>query len=190
MFCNKCGSVFDITDVVKARPAIKEDEVDVGELIENMLDGTVDLKQLEYTDKATIIQHPKYNEVEPEQRSMILHTLSTYFSDIKKEPIKVKSVKKDLTGVYYECSNCKNYKPVTPGTLIYSKNVHRRSDMIDLKMYSIYDDNMSLPRDGNYDCVNEKCPSHDDPRKKERTELRVGEWIVYTCCECLITWKQ
>lgn len=92
------------------------------------------------------------------------------------------------TTAYFFCKNCKNYKPIKPGTLIYSKN-YNATNSVEMEDYtfSIYD--QSLARTRNYICRNKNCATHKDDTNKEAVLTKnKSEQIVYICTVCSTNW--
>src|SRR2546428_610790 len=68
---------------------------------------------------------------------------------------------------YFVCLNCGNNEPIKPKTLIYSQALDIQEQDIDLKELSDMCRDKTLPRTKSYICPNKKCPTQNDPTKKE-----------------------
>ena len=101
------------------------------------------------------------------------------------------SVPDDKIGVnaaFFICRYCKNYRPIEPGTLIFTKkyNAGSNNDSGDNPLL-VHD--QTLARTKNYFCHNKKCKTHTDPGLKEavltKNEL---DQMVYVCTQCTSHW--
>jgi hypothetical protein len=89
---------------------------------------------------------------------------------------------------YFICKYCRFYKPIEPGTIIYSKNYGYDSSIeTEDYTYAVYD--QTLPRTKNYVCKKPTCESHKNDEVKEAIITKnTAEQIVYICTNCLTSW--
>jgi len=122
-----------------------------------------------------------------DQRKLISN-IKTIDKNFFNKEVPTEKIKIGSNIAYFICKFCKNYRPITAGTLIYSKNynsiaVAETEDYT----YALYDH--TLPRTRNYICKNPECATHSDDALKEAILTKnVMEQIVYICTYCSTSW--
>jgi hypothetical protein len=206
-FCDKCGSIYEISNDVKytlqqgGNKNNKKPKIDIAEIIRKILDVEESKDKdsifepedgIEYLDETDILSDPAFTELDLDQATTVINKLNIYLPKIKKKVYK--NLNKNLTrdsNAYFVCINCTNFEQIKPGTIIFSQSNSSINNNIDLTMCrdNIYD--MTLPRDRNYTCPNNECPSHKDPTVKEEVTKRYknNNKLIHTCCACQIVWS-
>jgi hypothetical protein len=205
MFCPNCNNVLDISkttlknskmsapiiaetpstvsDVDETESDKKIEKDNISDIIHNILNEImVDEKIIQIYNMDEFLKHSEYLKLDKKQKSIIQNKLSMYFGKID-----------DSINAYYVCSNCTYSKAIDSGSIIMSKTGVGNS----IESYINYDKlknkiyNKVLPITKNFICINDKCESHKDPKKREAVFYRIGKSLQawYTCKSCQKYWK-
>jgi len=204
MFCPNCNNVLDISktslknsklsaiisetpttvsDVEETETETETEKDNISEIINNLLnDIVVDEKNIQLYNMDEFLKHSEYLKLDKKQKTIIQNKLTMYFGKID-----------DSINAYYVCSNCTYSKGIESGSIIMSKNgisntleLYINYDKLKNKIYS-----KVLPITKNFICINDKCESHKDPKKREAVFYRIGRslQVWYTCKACQKYWK-
>ena len=219
-FCGKCGSTYEMSNDVKytlqhggsskdkkSKVDIKVAEKSVPKIsIKNIIHKILDTEEnkdkdsifdpedgIEYLDEKDILNHPEFAKLDIADATLVLNKLSIYLPKNKKKVYNKTNVGIEKDGkAYFVCINCSNYEPIKPKTLIFSQydNEYNNNNFdLTLCADNMYD--MTLPRDRNYTCPNDKCVSFKDITKKEQVTKRYrnSQKVIHTCCACAVVWS-
>jgi hypothetical protein len=208
-FCNKCGSMYEISNDVKYtlqhggnqnKTEKKVPKIDIKNIIDKILnveenkdkDSIFDPEDgIEYLDEMDVLNNSEFKKLDIDKATLVINKLNIYLPKIKKKIYKKNNVGLDKDNkAYFVCINCSNFEPIKEGTLIFSQSNSINNNNFDLTLCAnnMYD--MTLPRDRNYTCPNDKCISHKEIDKKEQVTKRYrnSQKLVHTCCACATVW--
>ncbi len=203
MFCPQCENVYDITDNVKQallqKGGVKdtdsesEDEIitsDIKSIIHKILTGTIEKSDnIEYINENDILQHKEFNKLSSDEQATVIQKMKLYISPKEKVVYQSPTNNIDTSSAYFVCYNCKYYEKIIPTTMIYSRSINTTSEYINLNSHRYNGEEDILPRDRNYTCPNEECPTHKDYRLKEKvTKRHKSSKIIHTCRVCTKSW--
>lgn len=189
-FCEKCRYLFNVTKDVKS----KQIGGKINKALTNIfqkISGTEALTNDDLADVAGrhILEDDRYEAMSKKDQRKIVSLVKAVDKNFF-----VADGGADTKGrlgtneAYFICKYCKNYKPIEPGTLIYSKvyNATTIGETADYT-YAIYD--QTLVRTRNYICKNTKCKSHTDDQVKEAVLTKNAmDQVVYVCTACTTSW--
>lgn len=187
-FCDKCRYLYNVTKDIKA----KQIGGKISDSIENLFQKFHKGESLDESDLKRIVgkdvtdsDHFE-NMTKKDQRKLI-----SWIKSVNKSFFEEDEDSEEKVGVsiaYFICKYCKNYEPIKPGTLIYSKKYGSESSTeAEDYTYAIYD--QTLARTRNYVCKNPSCESHEnlDLREAALTKNNMDQ-IVYVCTTCTTHW--
>jgi hypothetical protein len=176
---------------IESSSSDEEKEINIKTILEKILSGEKSIEGIEYVNRDDILKSQEFKDLEPKDRLIVTNKLPAYVSKNKKNIYDFEPTDDVIeNAAYFVCINCKNFKPINEGTLIYSQNINSRKTFLDLNLCKNNKYDNILPRDRNYTCPNEKCPSHKDISVKEQVTKRYRNnlSLVHTCCACQKSW--
>lgn len=185
-FCDKCRYLFNVTKDVKSKQVGGKVSEALTALFdkfsknEPIVEG--DLKEVTMNN---LMGDERFENMNKKNQKKMMTTIKSidknFFVEENKEDI-------GSNIAYFICKFCKNYKPIKPGTLIYSKNYNTSSSSdVDDYTYAIYD--QTLPRSRQYICKNDNCETHKNDSIKEAVITKnATEQVVYICTICSTSW--
>ena len=185
-FCDKCQYMFNITKDVKR----KQIGGKINKALNNVFDKILKMEKISEEDLNNIqgkdlVDDERFETMNKRDQRKIISMVKSINKNffVEDEEVKIGS-----NIAYFICRFCKNYKPITPGTLIYSKSYNtNRDNEIEDYSYAIYDSTLSRTR--NYICRNEKCPTHKNSEDQEAVLTKNSlDQIVYVCTVCTTDW--
>lgn len=188
-FCEKCRYSFNVTKDVKTKQVGGKINDALNNIFEKFLSNTQivekDLNKIkgkDLTDDERFENMTKKDQ--KKMMSLIKNINKNFFVDEKiKDDGKIGSNK-----AYFTCKYCDNFKPIEPGTLIYSKN-YDTSESSDMENFSQYIHDYTLARTKAYICKNKSCESHTNDTVKEAVMTKnTTDQIVYVCTACSTYW--
>ena len=190
-FCEKCRYLFNVTKDVKSKQVGGK----INEAVTNLFNKYYKNEPIEERDLRKIkgndlIYDERYEDMtKKEQRKLVSFVKSVdknFFAEAEPEV----APKVGSNAAFFICKYCGNFKPIKPGTLIYSKNYNAGdSTEIEDYTYAIYD--QTLPRTKNYICKNPKCETHKKDSIKEAVLTKnTSDQIVYICTVCSTNWAE
>ena len=188
-FCEKCRYLFNVTKDVKSKQiggkinealTIVFDKYANGEKITEK-----DLKKLKGKD---ILEDQRFEDMNKKDQRKLISTIKAIDKNffMEEEPESEEKIGSNIA--FFICKFCKNYKPIKPGTIIYSKNYNSSniSEAYDYS-YAIYD--QTLAHTKNYICKNSKCETHKNINLKEAVLVKnATDQLVYICTQCSTNW--
>ncbi len=182
-YCPKCSNIYNISKSTKIQSGGNNIETIIQKIMneENIDDVVITEQDLENLSKNNM-----YKKLSNKEKDNIFNHLN---DKIHKKKID-KTINK-LNIINFVCKNCGNNEPIKEGTLILS-----RSDITDYSKSSDISDSVEylkmkiLPKTRNYNCPNDKCESHSDPKKKSAVfvRLNMSYHIKYICESCETSW--
>lgn len=164
-------------------PEIEEPEIDrIDEIIINLSeDKKVSNDEISNYKLEQFTKHKTYQTLDKKTKAAVLVKLTEFFDKLD-----------DATSAYYFCKNCMYSKAIEAKTLISSRinfgslTEFTNPDKLKNRIHS-----KILPFTKNYICINDKCPSHKDMKKKEAVFFRLSGSVQawYTCMACESYWK-
>lgn len=208
-FCPNCNNVFDITRTSNQEGGMDDIESidtatsDSSSITINQAGGVKDdvyddmVKKLLHHEKVEVgdieklslddfVKSNAYKKLKHHQREYVYNKFQDLIPLDKKKIIKEDALKQTIDKAYFICNNCGYLKPITEGTLIFSKvssdvaQSYSTSDIKDMVHSDI------LPRTRKYLCPNNKCESHNNPEKREASFFRMNNTfkVKYLCQAC------
>jgi hypothetical protein len=91
---------------------------------------------------------------------------------------------------YFYCKNCGYYKKIPPGMFIFSRGSDKKNDSYNHQFLN-YKFDQTLPTTKNYNCINDKCNTHNNPSIKKSVFYRKSNTynIQYICLVCDSYWN-
>lgn len=190
-FCEKCRYLFNVTKDVKSKQVGGKINVTLTEIFRKFTakDPSDPITQEDISKiKANhLINDSRFESLNQKEqrrlRSIIKALDKTFFDEDSDDEEKVGS-----NVAYFICKSCKNYRPIEPQTLIYSKSYNSAagSESLDYT-YDVHDP--TLPRTRAYICKNANCHTHKKPETKEAILTKnTMDQIVYVCTVCKTDW--
>lgn len=188
-FCENCRYSFNVTKDVKSKQVGGKINTSLTKLFDKIKNNEpLSAEDLENIKGRHILEDERYeNMSKKDQRkivSMIKAINKNFFVNDTEEG------KVGTNVAYFICKYCKNFKPIKPGTKIYSKNyASNNSGENEDYTYTIYDN--TLARTRNYICKNSKCPTHKDETNMSKEAILTKnsmDQVVYVCTVCSKHW--
>lgn len=188
-FCDKCRYLFNVTKDVKSKQVGGKINEALTVIFEKFLKGEkIVEKDLKKVTGKDIMEDQRFEDMNKKDQRKIISAIKAIDKNF--------FVEQEVTGddtvgsnaAFFICKFCKNFKPIKPGTVIYSKNYYNSSaGEAEDYSYAIYD--QTLARTKNYICKNEKCETHKNPDTKEAVMLKNSiDQLVYVCTVCVTNW--
>ena len=187
-FCEKCRYLFNVTKDVKSKQiggAINEALTNIFDKIKNNEPLTEsDLVEIKGKD---LVADERFEIMNKKDQRKIISMVKAIDKSFFVEQETSNKVPTNIA--YFICKYCKNFKPIKPGTLIYSKNYNiNNSAEAEDYTYAIYD--QTLARTRNYICRNTKCETQQDDSIKEAVITKnANDQLVYVCTNCSTFWS-
>jgi len=188
-FCEKCRYLFNVTKDVKSKQIGGKINEALTMIFNKFATGEAIVpKDLVKFKGKDLLEDERFELMNKKDQRKIISLIKsidkTFFvADDTQTDVKVGS-----NVAYFICKFCKNYEPIKPTTLIYSKsyNTTSQAETEDYK-YAIYD--QTLARTKYYDCKNDNCKTHKDESLKEAVLTKnIMDQIVYICTYCSSSW--
>lgn len=187
--CNKCNYLYNITKVVKTKQVggkISEALTNIFNKFRNNIKFVE--KDLHHLHSEDILNDDNFESMNKKDQRKLVSNIKAIDKNFFNKEVSEEGDRVNSNIAYFICKFCKNYEPIKPGTLIYSKNYNdvTVTETTDYT-YDVYD--FTLPRTKNYICKNTKCETHNDDSLKEAILTKNSiEQIVYICTSCSTNW--
>ena len=91
---------------------------------------------------------------------------------------------------YYYCKSCGYNEIIPPKQFIFSRGYEKNDDFYNYRFRNYIHDK-TLPRSKKYNCINDKCPTHDNPSLKLAVFYRQKNSynVRYICTVCNNFWN-
>jgi predicted RNA-binding Zn-ribbon protein involved in translation (DUF1610 family) len=202
-YCPNCNNIFDITRSIDNKQQVGGDnnssslsstqsstqklsESNIKLLINKLLDHVATLNDVKNIDYGEVIKSNSYKSLNNNERETVINGIQDLLPNEKKKIMEFKNnVDIEANAAYFICTNCGHARTIENGTLIFSRKSENITQSYDIGDYSDLKYSNILPRTRNYICINDKCDSHTDMKKKEAIFFRVGGYNVkYVCLAC------
>ena len=188
-FCEKCRYLFNVTKDVKSKQIGGKINEALTVIFDKFTNGEhivdKDLKKIKGKD---ILEDQRFEDMNKKDQRKLISTIKAIDKNffIEEEPESEEKIGSNIA--FFICKFCKNYKPIKPGTIIYSKNYNSSNiSESDDYTYAIYD--QTLAHTKNYICKNSKCETHKNNNLKEAVLVKnATDQLVYICTQCSTNW--
>ena len=189
-FCNKCGYSYSTTHDIKSVQHGGKDAEKINAIFNKFAKNEIltssDIAKIKRND---IIESYQYENMKKKDREKICRYIKNIDKNFFIGGNTEDDVKMESAIAYFICNNCKNFKPIKSGTLLYSKNYSKTDAVDDNIDYSnmIYDN--TLARTKNYICYGEKCETHKNIELREAVMCKnKNHQLIYVCVHCQTHW--
>lgn len=213
-FCERCNNILDISRSISNEYMISDTPDTLSETTDT--DNVTDAANTDVTDTNTlgtvtdttdyedILRKIEKGQKLSEEEIMSIDIKELVQDDYYKKMGQKNKIKKiisdmiedqdnadDKTQAYYVCKNCYYHKKIQPGTRVLSKNAESSGSNVDnIINESTYRNRVhqrTIPSTRNFNCSNDKCPSHTNKVASEAKFFRMaGTYnVVYVCVHCL-----
>ena len=210
MFCNICDNFMDITnnvslvsgDIIQSGGDnnisessdydINSDELATNTLsdieITEILDGnenTLDLKNFNISD---LNKNSSFNKLSNNQKTLVINRI------INRLPKSTKNIKISENFInresYFYCKTCGYFEKIPDKMFIFSRGNEKKDELYNFNFLNYTNDN-TLPCSKNYNCINNKCTTHDNPELKNAVFFRNNNSynVKYICSVCNHYWN-
>lgn len=149
----------------------------------NGSDVEFDVKNLNINN---LNKNPTFNKLTNLQKTLVINRI---LEKIPKNKTKQSEniVKKDS---YYYCRSCGYTELIPHKQFIFSRGDEKNDDFYNYKFKNYIHDN-TLPRTKKYNCINDKCPTHQNPSSKIAVFYRQKNSynVRYICGVCESFWN-
>jgi hypothetical protein len=189
-FCDACGYSFNITKNVKNK-MVGGAEKDALDNIFTKFKAKEKLvaEDLEGLKGSDILGDDRYDSMSVRLQRELMTAIKEHdkkFFDV--DAADVEADNKNLQA-FFICKQCKFYKPIKPGTVLYTKNFGSVAEDIETTDYSHVVNDCTLSRTRTYICKNPKCTTHDDPETREACLTKDSKGLlIYICTVCKVHW--
>ena len=188
-FCEKCRYLFNVTKDVKSKQIGGKINGALTVIFDKLANGEqVTEKDLKKVSGKDLLEDERFEAMNKKDQRKLISTIKAINKNFFAEEEPDEETKIGSNVAYFICKSCKNYKPIKPGTLIYSKT-YNTTNAAETEDYSfaIYD--QTLPRTKNYICKNAKCETHKNDSLKEVVLTKnASDQLVYICTVCSTNW--
>lgn len=183
----ECLVCYDFNTFETSKLSQQYGGVNYDEIIEKIIDKSIDKKVLVSVDLDKITKNTNYKKLDQKNKDLVYNTINHY-NEKQKEEKSNKKINMSANGV---CNNCLNKTEIKPQTLICKTIINNKID-IELSKNSGYDiielDN-TLPRTVDYICPNDKCETRKNSKIKEAVIFRESYKMTYKCVVCKEIWN-
>lgn len=199
MFCNICQNFMDITNNVAntdkqtggADDSSGYDITNTSSLIAdldimNILSGneiSINIKDFNITD---LNKNQEFNKLDNNQKTLVINRI------LERLPKNNKTTQDNntLKEFYLYCKNCGYNEKIPPRTFIFKRGNEKGEINFDNR-YKQYKYNNTYPNTKNYTCINDNCPTHNDPKMKKAVFYRHNNSyaVRYICTVCDSFWN-
>jgi hypothetical protein len=174
------SSDYDVTMSESIGGAISD--TNVSEIL-NGSDTDLDIKNFNVSD---LNKNTTFNKLSNNQKTLVINRI------LEKMP-KNKTKQSDNVASkdsYYYCKSCGYNEIIPSGQFIFSRGDEKNDDFYNYRFKNYIYDN-TLPRSKKYNCVNDKCPTHNNPSLKLAVFYRQKNSynIRYICTVCNGFWN-
>jgi hypothetical protein len=133
-----------------------------------------------------LLKNAKFNKLNNNQKTLIINKL------LENNPKSNKTTKSNVSNKesYLYCKNCGYYEKILAKTLIFRKSNQKIESGHDLNFLNYKYDN-TLPNNINYNCINDKCQSHEHFNLKRAVMYKNDNShnVKYICTVCDSFWN-
>ena len=159
--------------------------------ISDILEGSdtdLNIKNFNITD---LNKNSIFNKLSNNQKTLVINRI------LEKIPKNTKSTannkqSENIANIdsYFYCKSCGYNEKIPEKMFIFSRGDEKKDDLYNYKFYQYKYDN-TLPYSKKYNCINEKCPTHTDPKLKMAVFYRKKNSynIRYICTVCDGYWQ-
>lgn len=158
-------------------------ELEISEILEGN-DNTIDLKNFNISD---LNKNPSFVKLSNNQKTLVINRI------IDRLPKSIKNIKSNENfnnkESYFYCKSCGYNEKIPNKMFIFSRGNEKKNELYNFNFQNYTNDN-TLPYSKNYNCINEKCKTHIDPKLKNAVFFRNGNSynIKYICSICDSFW--
>jgi len=204
-YCQNCNNIYDITKNIQETQSggdIEDTDSTSSDMsggaqnYDKLIDKIINNELIDENDVLNVrvsklMKDQTYKKLTPKEKEKIINIIE------EKKPTKHKHVlqtsdstisKGDVA--YFICNNCKYYKPIESGTLIYSKKSNTTTQKSSVEISTNKKYSKILPLTRKYNCPNDKCDTHNNPELKEAVIFRTPNTYItkYLCKHCSTEW--
>jgi len=156
-------------------------------LINDVLEGNdtnINYKNFDIND---LNKNATFNKLTNNQKTLVINRI------LEKVPKNMKIIKSSNINKesYNYCKTCGYYKKIKNKTSIFTRGNEKKNYSYNLKL-SQYKHDFTLPCTKKYNCINESCNTHKNPKNKYALFMRDSEYsynIKYICIICDSSWN-
>ncbi len=149
----------------------------------NGSDTDLDIKNFNLND---LSKNPTFNKLSSNQKTLVINRILEKIPKNKPKQTD-NNIGKDS---YFYCKSCGYNEKIPPKQFIFSRGDEKNDDFYNYRFINYVNDN-TLPRSKKYNCINEKCATHQNPSLKLAVFYRQkGSYnIRYICTVCNNYWN-
>ena len=154
--------------------------------VNSILNGSdidFDIKNFNIND---LNKNSTFNKLSNNQKTLVINRILEKIPK-QKIPKQTYNVVKES---YFYCKSCGYNEKIPDKQFIFSRGDEKKDDIYNYRFTNYIHDN-TLPKSKNYNCINDKCPTHINPSLKLATFYRQkGSYnIRYICSICHNFWN-
>jgi len=132
-------------------------------------------------------KNPIFNKLSNNQKTLVINRILEKIPKNKSSKQSESIVNKES---YFYCKSCGYNEKIPDKQFIFSRGDEKKDDFYNYRFIDYVHDN-TLPRSKKYNCINEKCPTHQNPSLKLAVFYRQkGSYnIRYICTVCNNFWN-
>jgi len=150
----------------------------------NGSDVELDIKNFNIND---LNKNPSFNKLSSNQKTLVINRILEKIPKNKQHKQTESTNNKDS---YFYCKSCGYNEKIPNRQFIFSRGNEKKDDFYNYRFLNYIHDN-TLPRSKNYNCINDKCSTHQNPSSKLAVFYRQkGSYNVrYICTICNNFWN-
>jgi hypothetical protein len=157
-------------------------DTNVSEIL-NGTDTDFNIKNFNVND---LNKNATFNKLSSNQKTLVINRI------LEKIPKNKTKQSDNIAGKdsYYYCKSCGYNEIIPPGQFIFSRGDEKNDDFYNYRFRNYIHDN-TLPRSKKYNCINDKCPTHENPSLKLAVFYRQKKSynVRYICTICNNFWN-
>lgn len=146
-------------------------------------DADLDIKKFDFND---LNKNTAFNKLSNNQKTLVINRI------LEKIPKNKTKQTDNITNKdsYYYCKSCGYNEIIPPKQFIFSRGDEKNDDFYNYRFKNYVNDN-TLPRSKKYNCINDKCPTHNNPSLKLAVFYRQKDSynVRYICTVCNNFWN-
>lgn len=149
----------------------------------------IDIEILKSNNIDELIKNPVFNKLSNNDKSIVINKMKEYskseLGQISKSGDSV--VSKEC---YFYCKTCGYYEIIPDRTFIFSRGDEKNDDIYNFNFVN-YKNDPTLPNTKKYNCINDNCGTHKEPKLKNAVFYRQkGSYTTrYICTVCDTFWN-
>lgn len=155
--------------------------------IDDVLNGSdieFDLKNFNIND---LNKNPTFNKLTNNQKTLIINRILEKIPKSKQHKHTENIGEKES---YFYCKSCGYNEKIPDKQFIFSRGNEKKDDFYNYRFVNYVNDPI-IPRSKNYNCINDKCPTHTNPSLKLAIFYRQKDSynVRYICTVCNYYWN-